>query len=76
MPVLALSTTEAPEAVPPEAGLVTNDLVRLRATARHLLADPDDARARGRVARDHALDRFSLSRFLLDWDRILKEVSS
>ena len=48
---------------------------RLRATARHLLADPDDARARGRVARAHALDRFSLSRFLLDWDRILKEVS-
>ena len=75
MPVLALSTTEAPEAVPPEAGLVSNDLLRLRATARHLLADPDDARARGRAARAHALDRFSLSRFLLDWDRILKEVS-
>jgi hypothetical protein len=75
MPVLALSTTEAPEAVPPEAGLVTNDLARLRATARHLLADPDDARARGQVARAHALDRFSLTRFLLDWDRILKEVS-
>ncbi len=75
MPVLALSTTEAPEAVPPEAGLVTNDLSRLRATARHLLADPEDARARGAVARAHALDRFSLIRFLLDWDRILKEVS-
>jgi hypothetical protein len=27
------------------------------------------------VARAHALDRFSLTRFLLDWDRILKEVS-
>lgn len=75
MPVLALSTTEAPEAVPPEAGLVTNDLARLRATARRLLADPDEARARGQVARTHALDRFSLTRFLIDWDRILKEVS-
>jgi len=75
MPVLALSTTEVPEAVPTDAGLVTNDLSRLRATARHLLADPDDARARGQVARAHALDRFSLTRFLLDWDRILKEVS-
>ncbi len=75
MPVLALASTEAPEAVPPEAGLVTNDLVRLRATARHLLADPDEARARGRAARAHALDRFSLTRFLLDWDRILKEIT-
>ena len=76
MPVLALSTTEAPEAVPPDAGLVTNDLHRLRATARHLLADPDEARARGRVARAHALDRFSLTRFLVDWDQVLKEVAS
>jgi hypothetical protein len=75
MPVLALSTTEAPEAVPPEAGLVTNDLVRLRATARRLLAEPEEARARGQAARAHALDRFSLTRFLIDWDRILKEVA-
>ncbi len=76
MPVLALSTTEAPEAVPPDAGLVTNDMARLRATARRLLADPAEARARGRVARAHALDRFSLTRFLVDWDQVLKEVAS
>ena len=76
MPVLALSTTEAPEAVPEGAGLVTNDLARLRATARRLLADPDEARARGQVARAHALDRFSLTRFLTDWDQVLKEVAS
>ena len=75
MPVLALSTTEVPEAVPAGAGLVTNDLSRLRAEARHLLHDPDEAAARGLVARTHALERFSLTRFLLDWDRILKEVS-
>ena len=76
MPVLALSTTEAPEAVPPGAGLVTNDLARLRATARHLLADPEEARARGEVARSHALNRFSLTRFLVDWDQVLKEVAA
>ena len=75
MPVLALSATEAPEAVPAGAGLVTNDLGRLRATARRLLADRDEAAACGRVARDHALRRFSLTRFLLDWDRVLKEVT-
>ncbi|GAA4404406.1 glycosyltransferase [Fodinibacter luteus] len=75
MPVLALSTTEAPEAVPAAAGLVTNDVLALRAMARRLLADPDEARARGLEARAHALRRHSLTRFLLDWDRVLKEVT-
>jgi hypothetical protein len=75
MPVLALSTTEVPEAVPAGCGLVTNDVGRLMAAARRLLADPDEARARGRVARARALERYSLTRFLTDWDRILKEVT-
>ncbi|HSF98449.1 MAG TPA: glycosyltransferase [Ornithinibacter sp.] len=75
MPVLALSATEAPEAVPPAAGLVTNDIALLRATARRLLADADEARAMGQAARAHALLRFPLNRFLQDWDHILKEVS-
>jgi glycosyltransferase involved in cell wall biosynthesis len=76
MPVLALSTTEAPEAVPEGAGVVTNDLSRLRAEARRLLADPDEARHRGRVAREHALRHYPLTRFLDDWDRVLLEVTS
>ncbi len=76
MPVLALSTTEVPAAVPPAAGLVSNDRELLRATACRLLADPDEARERGRAARAHALERYSLNRFLDDWDRILKEVAS
>lgn len=76
MPVLALSTTEAPEAVPAEAGVVTNDLERLAVAAQRLLADPDGARRRGNAARSHALSRYSLSRFLDDWDRILVEVTS
>jgi hypothetical protein len=76
MPVLALASTAAPEAVPPGAGLVTNDVGRLRATARRLLADLDEARAWGEVARVHALRHHSLTRFLLDWDRVLKEVAA
>ena len=75
MPVLALSTTEAPEAVPPRPGWSPTTWPGCAPTARRLLADPDEARARGRVARAHALDRFALTRFLLDWDRILKEVA-
>jgi hypothetical protein len=75
LPVLALSATEAPEAVPPSAGLVTNDVAALRHTAQRWLTDPDEARERGLAAREHALDRFGLNRFLTDWDRILKEVA-
>jgi Glycosyl transferases group 1 len=72
LPVLALSTTEAPAAVPPEAGLVTCDLDALRATARRWLDDPAEARERGRAARQHALARYGLKRFQDDWDRLLE----
>jgi glycosyltransferase involved in cell wall biosynthesis len=75
MPVLALSTTQAPEAVPEAAGLVTNDLSALRRTAEHWLADPAAARERGLAARAHALAHYGLDRFLTDWDLILKEVA-
>ncbi|HET8600763.1 MAG TPA: glycosyltransferase [Segeticoccus sp.] len=74
LPVLALSTTEAPEAVPAAAGLVTNDLDRLTATARRWLHDPDEARERGAAARQHALAHYGLKRFLDDWDHVLQEV--
>lgn len=74
LPVLALSTTEAPEAVPPEAGLVTNRVDELEATARRWLDDPDEARERGAAARQHALRHFGLKRFLDDWDHVLQEV--
>jgi len=75
MPVLALSTTEAPVAVPPEAGVVSNDVELLRRTAQRWLGDPDEARERGLAARHHALDHYGLTRFLDDWDLVLKEVT-
>jgi glycosyltransferase involved in cell wall biosynthesis len=74
MPVIALASTEAPQAVPPAAGLVTNDLDAIRRTARRWLDDPEEARACGRAAREHVLAHYGLGRFLADWDRILKEV--
>jgi glycosyltransferase involved in cell wall biosynthesis len=74
MPVLALATTEAPVAVPPAAGLVSNDLRVLVATARRWLADPQEAREAGLAARGHALGRFGLKRSLGDWDALLKEM--
>ncbi len=75
MPVLALSTTETPEAVPPEAGVVTNRVDLLRETAKRWLADPGEARERGAAARRHALARYGLGRFLADWDHLLTEVT-
>ncbi len=76
MPVVALATTEVPEAVPADAGVVSNRLDVLHAALRRLVADPDEARARGERARRAALGRFSLARFLADWDALLKEVTA
>jgi hypothetical protein len=75
LPVLALATTAAPEAVPAAAGLVTADVDALVATARRWMADPDEARERGRAGRAHVLTHFGLERFLTDWQATLKEVT-
>jgi hypothetical protein len=75
MPVVALATTEAVEAVPPDAGACSNRMPVLTAAVRRLLADPDQAAEGGRVAREAALIRYGLDRFLHDWDRLLKEVT-
>jgi hypothetical protein len=76
MPVVALATTEAPEAVPAAAGVVSTRVDVLAAAARELLADPDRARETGAAARRAALERYGLARFLEDWDELLTEVTS
>ncbi|GAA2749021.1 glycosyltransferase [Amnibacterium kyonggiense] len=73
MPVIALAATEAPRAVPPEAGAISADVAELVREARRLLDDPDEAVRRGRVAREVALARYGLDRFLADWDDVLDE---
>lgn len=75
MPVVALATTEAVEAVPPEAGCVSTDPQRLADALRELMADPDRARLAGKAARAAALERYGLHRFLTDWDRLFLEVT-
>ena len=76
LPVLALSTTEAPEAVPAEAGVISNDPHRLHAAAQEWFEDPAAARRHGEAGRAHVLSRYSLDRFLDSWDHVLKEVTS
>ena len=75
MPVVALATTEAPDAVPPEAGVVSTRVDVLVAALRRLVDDPEHARAMGKAARESALARYGLPRFLADWDRVLAEVA-
>ena len=76
MPVVALATTEVSEAVPPEAGVVSNRLDVLRDALARLTGDPDEARERGRAARAAALRRYGLERFLRDWEAFLAEVAA
>lgn len=76
LPVLALATTEASEAVPDEAGVVSNDLSRLADAYAYLMADQDAARAMGQIGRAGVLRRYGLERFLDDWESLLKEMST
>jgi glycosyltransferase involved in cell wall biosynthesis len=76
MPVVALATTEAVEAVPLQAGVISTRIDVLADAARTFLRDPEAARDTGFAARTCALERFGLERFLADWDDLLLEVIS
>ena len=75
MPVVALDTTETGEAVPPGAGVVSNRPEVLRSALADLAEDADLARRMGAAAREAALARFGLARFLDDWNALLEEVT-
>ena len=75
MPVVALATTEAPEALEGSGAFLSNDPDRLARVVRTLVHDHDAAAAMGGAVRAHALQRFGLARFHAEWDLLLKEVS-
>ncbi len=68
MPVVALATTEAVAAVPPDAGVLTTRPEEMAAAVWRFLHDPSEAQAVGAAAREAALARYGLGRFLADWD--------
>jgi hypothetical protein len=76
MPVVALAATEAVEAVPDAAGVISTDARRLVDAMREYLNDFEAARMAGKSARAYALRRYGLARFLADWDRMLEEVTA
>ncbi len=75
MPVVAVASTEVPRALPPGYPYMSTSPGELHAAIRVLLADEEEARARGKECREWALDHYGLGRFLSDWDRCLAEVA-
>ncbi|PWU47551.1 glycosyl transferase [Micromonospora globispora] len=73
MPVVALATTEAVDAVPPDAGVLSTRVDTLVEAARWLTEDRDAAYRLGARAREVSKERFGLDRFLADWDRLMEE---
>jgi glycosyltransferase involved in cell wall biosynthesis len=74
MPVVALATTAVPDSVPATCGVVSNDVHVLCDAVSRFHDDPERAHAFGSAARRHALDRFSLDRFLGEWDQVLETI--
>ncbi len=72
MPVVALATTEAVAAVPPDGGVLDTRVETLVEAAEWLLRDEEAARRMGARARRTVLSRYGVDRFLADWDRLLE----
>lgn len=69
MPIVALATTELPSVITNgETGFVSCDVPWLIERMRDLIADPVEARRLGVNARQLALERFGLERFIADWN--------
>ena len=71
MPIVAVASTEVPLTVPPDAGTVSTRPDEIVDAVRVLCSDAELARRAGARAREHALRRFGLERFLRDWDDVL-----
>lgn len=74
LPVVGLATTDAVTAVPPDAGVLSTDVDRLVAAVDRLAHEPETAATLGKNAREAALARYGLPRFLADWDRVIEQV--
>ncbi|HEY3465047.1 MAG TPA: glycosyltransferase [Amycolatopsis sp.] len=73
MPVVVFAATEAVEAVPPDAGVLSTDVSVLAKGFRELVNEPDFAALAGKNAREHALKNHGLDAFLTTWDHLLAE---
>jgi Glycosyl transferases group 1 len=73
LPVVGLATTELPTIIDDGVnGFASTDPAHLVEAMRALLDDPGLAQAIGAAGRRTALERFSIDRFVADWDRLLR----
>jgi glycosyltransferase involved in cell wall biosynthesis len=75
--VVSTATCMIPEVIRHEEnGFVSNDPKELRFYCDLLLKNPDLARAMGAAARQTILERFSLGRFVSNWNGLLAEAAN
>ncbi|MDI1460687.1 glycosyltransferase [Catellatospora sp. KI3] len=73
-PVVALATTEAVEAVPSHAGVLSTRVDTLVEAVQWLIADPQTATELGARGRAAVSARYGLDRFTSAWERLFREV--
>lgn len=74
-PIIGLATTEMATAVTNGVnGFVETDIEKLYQHMNRLLADHDEALQLSKGAKSRALERFNISRFKSDWNRVLGDV--
>jgi len=76
MPIVGLATTELSTVITPgREGHIDTRLEPLVAAMQQLVADPEGARRMGEAARQTALARFHIDRFVSDWLQLLNQVT-
>jgi hypothetical protein len=76
MPIVALATTELPTVIQNGIhGFVSANPDELADQMNYLLNKPTEARQMGENARELALSRFGLSRFVQDWNTLFSELA-
>ena len=76
MPVVAPATTEMSTAIEDGvSGFVDTDAERLIDAMQALLREPELARRLGSAARERALERFHIDRFVADWSAAFSDVT-
>ncbi len=76
LPVVGLATTELPTVIQDgRNGLIDTRLDRLIEGMRRLIADANEARRMGELARQTAQERFHIGRFVADWEDALRTVT-
>ena len=75
MPIVAVATTELPTVIQNGVhGYVSANPDELAERMQFLIDNPDEARRMGNNARQLALSRFGLDRFVTDWNVVFAEV--